>query len=231
MYNILVCDDDKDIAAALKIYLSGEGYNILCAYNGKQALDILAQNDISLILIDIMMPIMDGISAVVKIRENSNLPVIFLSAKSEDTDKILGLNLGADDYSTKPFNPVEVIARVKSQLRRYNNLGSAPKTKSLIKIGGIEIDDDAKTVACDGEKVSLTPIEFNILKLLMQNAGKVFSSADIYEAVWNDTAVGSEGTVAVHVRHLREKLEITPADPRYIKVVWGQGYKFEQGEK
>lgn len=228
MQNILVCDDDRDIAEALRIYLSGEGYNIFIAYDGLEALDIIQHNEIHLALMDIMMPNMDGISALVKLRDQSNIPVIFLSAKSEDTDKILGLGLGADDYITKPFNPVEVIARVKSQLRRYLDLGSAVKKSSVIRIGGVELDDETKTVKVDGEPVSLTPIEYSILKLLLENPGKVFSSAAIYEAVWNDSSFGCEGTVAVHIRHLREKLEINPAEPRYLKVVWGQGYKFDR---
>lgn len=228
MYNILVCDDDRDIAEALKIYLGAEGYGVYIAYDGLEALDVIANNDIHLVLMDIMMPKMDGINAVVKLRETNHLPVIFLSAKSEDTDKILGLNIGADDYITKPFNPVEVIARVKSALRRYMDFGSAVKKRSVITIGGICLDDDSKTVTVDGEEAALTPIEYNILKLLMQNAGKVFSSGVIYEMVWNDSAFGCEGTVAVHIRHLREKIEINPAEPRYLKVVWGQGYKFEK---
>lgn len=230
MYSILICDDEKDIVSALKIYLSAEGYDILTANDGVEALKILENNEVHLVLMDIMMPEMDGISTVVKLRETSNVPVIFLTAKGEDTDKVLGLNLGADDYITKPFNPVEVIARVKSQLRRYMNFGGSVKKSSVIKIGGIELDDDAKTVTSDGEQVALTPIEYSILKLLLESPGKVFSSSDIYTAVWNDDSFGSEGTVAVHIRHLREKIEINPAEPRYLKVVWGQGYKFDKGE-
>lgn len=231
MYNILVCDDDHDIAEALRIYLSAEGYAIYIAYDGAQALDILKNEEIHLVLLDIMMPKMDGISALVKLREENHVPVIFLSAKSEDTDKILGLNLGADDYITKPFNPVEVIARVKSQLRRYMDFGTAAKKSDLLSVGGVAMDDASKTVTVNGEPVALTPIEYNILKLLLENAGTVFSSAAIYERVWNDSAYGCEGTVAVHIRHLREKLEIDPADPRYLKVVWGQGYKFDNPNK
>lgn len=234
MYNILICDDEKDIVSALKIYLESEGYSTVCAYNGAQAVEAVSQNDIQLVIMDIMMPVMDGISAMIKIREISNVPVILLTAKSEDTDKILGLNVGADDYITKPFNPVEMIARVKSQLRRYMQLGcSSPadtKDKSLIVSGGITIDDKAKDVFIDGEKIFLTPTEYDILKLMMTRHGEVISPADIYRSVWNAPAIGTESTVAVHIRHLREKIEINPAEPRYIKVVWGQGYKFE-GEK
>lgn len=230
MYTILVCDDEKDIASALKIYLSTEGYTVLTAYDGRQALALMAENEVHLVLMDIMMPEMDGISTVVKIREQSNVPVIFLTAKGEDTDKVLGLGLGADDYVTKPFNPVEVIARVKSQLRRYMEFGGSSKKPSVLHIGNIELDDEAKTVMVDAEPVSLTPIEYHILKLLMESPGKVFSSASIYTAVWNDDAFGCDGTVAVHIRHLREKIEINPAEPRYLKVVWGQGYKFDRGE-
>lgn len=228
MYNILICDDEKDIVSALKIYLSSEGYNTLEAYNGKQALEIVEQNDIHLVLMDIMMPEMDGITAMAKLRENSNLPVILLTAKSEDTDKILGLNIGADDYITKPFNPVEVIARVKSQLRRYMFLGGAVKKEESITVGNISMEDKSKKVTCDGEDISLTPIEYDILKLLMTNPNKVFSPREIYMKVWNDDPYGAESTVAVHIRHLREKLEINPAEPRYLKVVWGHGYKMEE---
>ena len=229
-YNILVCDDDRDIVNALKIYLTSEGYNIYEAFNGKEAIDIVKKNDIQLVLIDIMMPVMDGISATSQLREISNIPVIFLTAKSEDTDKILGLNIGADDYITKPFNPVEVIARVKSQLRRYVRLGGIVQKPSQIQIGGITLDDDSKVVTVDGDVISLTPIEYEILKLLMGNSGKVYSSSQIYNAVWNDNPYGAENTVAVHIRHLREKIEITPAEPRYLKVVWGQGYKIDWSE-
>ncbi len=230
MYNVLICDDDKDIVAALKIYLSAEGYGVRTAYSGREALDTVERETVHLVLMDIMMPGLDGISATIRLREDSNIPIILITAKSEDTDKVLGLNLGADDYITKPFNPVEVMARVKSQLRRYALLGGMEKTPSSLHIGGIALDDEAKAVTLDGEAVALTPIEYNILRLLMQNPGKVFSSARIYELVWKDSAFGAEGTVAVHIRHLREKLEINPAEPRYLKVVWGQGYKIERGE-
>lgn len=226
--NILICDDEKDIVEALKIYLSVEPeYKLFTAGNGLEALKIVEEQEIHLILMDIMMPKMDGISAMVKIREQSNVPIILLTAKSEDTDKILGLNIGADDYITKPFNPVEVLARVKSQLRRYVTLGGSTSPKSVIKIGRIELDDDAKKVLVDGEEVNLTPTEYDICKLLMENPGKVFSTRDIYQKVWKDSPIGAENTVAVHIRHLREKLEIDPAEPRYLKVVWGQGYKME----
>ena len=226
MYNILICDDDKDIVSALDIYLTSEGYHTIKAYNGKEALRAVEQNEIHLILMDIMMPELDGIRTTAKLREDSNVPIILLTAKSEDSDKILGLNIGADDYITKPFNPLEVIARVKSQLRRYTSLGGAEKGPGLITVGPISMDDSAKQVSVDGESVSLTPIEYNILKLLMSHPGQVFSSAQIYEQVWNDPAYGS---VAVHIRHLREKIEINPADPRWLKVVWGLGYKMEKG--
>lgn len=233
MYNILICDDEKDIAAALKIYLSAEGYNTLLAYNGNEAIKLVEENEIHLILMDIMMPVCDGITAMVKIREKSNIPVILLTAKSEDTDKILGLNVGADDYITKPFKPVEVIARVRSQLRRYMQLGGgqAANEKALLTIGGIELSDKTKQVFVDGEEVFLTPTEFEILKLLMQNAGAVMSPKEIYERVWGGEAFGAESTVAVHIRHLREKIEINPAEPRYLKVVWAHGYKMEKGVK
>lgn len=226
MSNILVCDDEKDIVSALKIYLSSDGHTVFEAYNGRQAVDTIRGNSIDLALLDVMMPIMDGITAISEIRKFSNLPIILLTAKSEDTDKILGLNVGADDYVTKPFNPVEVSARVKAQLRRYTALGGAGKRDALIVIGDIEIDDNSKTVRAYGDTVSLTPTEYDILLLLMQNPDKVFSSNEIYNKVWNDVAIGAENTVAVHIRHLREKLELDPAEPRYLKVVWGQGYKF-----
>ncbi len=226
MSNILVCDDEKDIVSALKIYLSSDGHTIFEAYNGRQAIDTIRSNSIDLALLDVMMPVMDGITAISEIRKFSNLPIILLTAKSEDTDKILGLNVGADDYVTKPFNPVEVSARVKAQLRRYTALGGAGKRDALIVIGDIEIDDNSKTVRAYGDTVSLTPTEYDILLLLMQNPDKVFSSNEIYSKVWNDVAIGAENTVAVHIRHLREKLELNPAEPRYLKVVWGQGYKF-----
>ncbi len=229
MYQILICDDERDIVNALKIYLSNPDYTFLEAYTGAQALEIMEKHTVHLILMDIMMPQMDGIEAMVKIREKWNVPVILLTAKSEDTDKILGLNVGADDYITKPFNPMEVCARVKSQLRRYMQLGGGNRLEKVIRIGGIELCDEDKTVTLDGEPVSLTPTEYEILKLLMEQPGKVFSPKEIYQKVWNDLPYGSEGTVAVHIRHLREKLEIDPAEPRYLKVVWGQGYKMEKG--
>lgn len=228
MYNVLICDDERDIVSALKIYLSSEGYNIFEAYTGKQALDIIDANDIHLVLMDIMMPELDGLSAMLKLREESNIPVILLTAKSEDTDKILGLNVGADDYITKPFNPVELIARVKSQLRRYMQLGGTQQRQTSLSMDGIELDDKSKMVTVDGEEVNLTPTEFEILKLLMQHADEVMSPKDIYRSVWKDNPYGAESTVAVHIRHLREKIEINPAEPRYLKVVWGQGYKFER---
>lgn len=227
MYTVLVCDDDRDIVSALKIYLTAEGYNVLCAYNGQEAIDTVKTNEVHLILMDIMMPGVDGIRALMKIRETQNMPVIFTTAKSEDNDIILGLNLGADDYVTKPFNPVELMARVRSQLRRYTMLGSKQQT-NVIAVGAIEIDDSAKAVAVDGESVNLTPTEYEILKLLALSPGKVFSPAEIYRTVWNDEPYASDSTVAVHIRHLREKIEIDPAKPRYIKVVWGQGYKIEK---
>lgn len=226
MSNILICDDEKDIVSALRICLAAEGYEIFEAYNGIQALEIIEANDIHLVLLDIMMPEMDGISTLAKIRESYNMPVLFISAKSEDADKIMGLNIGADDYITKPFNIIEVVARVKSNLRRYMRLGSNVSS-SRMEIGGLCLDDNEKTVAVDGEEINLTPTEYEILKLLMQSPGKVFSPREIYERVWKETLLGSENTVAVHIRHLREKLEINPADPRYIKVVWGQGYKIQ----
>ena len=228
MYNILICDDQPDIVNALKIYLAPEGYRLFEAFTGKQAIDLCRKEDIHLILLDIMMPEMDGITATAEIRRFSNAPIIFLTAKSETEDMVLGLNIGADDYITKPFNPLEVLARVRSQLRRYAHLGSRVERADLLCVGAITLDDTAKVVSMDGEPVSLTPMEYSILKLLMQNPGKVYSSGQIYESVWNETGVGSEGAVAVHIRHLREKIEINPSDPRYIKVVWGQGYKFEK---
>ena len=229
MYNILICDDEKDIVEALTIYLESEGYNILKAYNGEEACHMVETNDVQLILMDIMMPKMDGITAMNMIRKESNLPIILLTAKGEDTDKVLGLSVGADDYITKPFNPVEVIARVKAQLRRYMTLGSSHVSdkKDKLVIRGIELDDKAKSVTSDGNPVALTPIEYKILKLLMENPGVVYSPKQIYREVWQDAPLGAEGTVAVHIRHLREKIEIDPSDPRYLKVVWGQGYKFE----
>jgi len=229
MPNILICDDERDIVSALKIYLASEGYTLYEAYTGREALDVVKKHPIHLILMDVMMPEMDGISATVRLRESCNVPIILLTAKSEDTDKVLGLNVGADDYITKPFNPIEVLARVRSQLRRYTTLGGMEQAPSKLVIGSIELDDDAKTVTVDGEPVSLTPIEYNILLLLMKHPGRVYSSSQIYELVWNENAIGSEGAVAVHIRHLREKLEINPSEPRYLKVVWGLGYKMEAG--
>ena len=230
MARILICDDDPDIVAALKIYLSSEDYRLFTASTGKQALDCLRENEIDLVLMDIMMPEMDGIAATVKLREEFNIPVIFLTAKSEISDMVLGLNVGADDYVTKPFDPVEVQARVRSHLRRYMRLGGQLKpepVKDVLSIGGIELNDAEKSVTVDGEGVYLTPIEYNILHLLMRNPNRVFSSGEIYERVWNENALGNESSVAVHIRHLREKIEINPSEPRYLKVVWGQGYKME----
>lgn len=230
MANILICDDDVDIVSALKIYLSNEDYKIYTAFTGKQALDCVKEHEIDLVLMDVMMPEMDGIAATAKLREEYNIPVILLTAKSESSDKVLGLNVGADDYVTKPFDPIEVQARVRSQLRRYTRLGGQQKReqpKDTIKIGGVELNDAEKSVTVDGEPVQLTPIEYNILHLLMRNPNRVFSSTQIYELVWNENAYGSESAVAVHIRHLREKIEINPSEPRYIKVVWGQGYKME----
>lgn len=231
MYCILICDDERDIAAALKIYLEAEGYRTVIAYNGNEAIEAVKNNEIHLALMDIMMPECDGITAMTRIREISNIPVILLTAKSEDTDKILGLNVGADDYITKPFNPVEVTARVRSQLRRYMQLGggSAKESIDVITVGGLELNDRKKQVFAEGDEVFLTPTEFEILKLLMQNAGNVMSPKEIYEKVWGEAAYGSESTVAVHIRHLREKIEINPAEPRYLKVVWAHGYKLEKG--
>ena len=232
VYNILVCDDDRDIVSALEIYLTSEGYGVFRVYDGLEALDAVKEHEIHLILMDVMMPGLDGIRTTARLRETTNIPIILLTAKSEDTDKILGLNIGADDYVTKPFNPVEVLARVKSQHRRYTTLGGrsrpAGEDSAVFTNGGITIDDGAKTVTVDGEKVALTPIEYNILLLLLKHPGRVFSTGQIYERVWNDPSLGSENTVAVHIRHLREKIEIQPADPRYIKVVWGLGYKMEK---
>ena len=232
MYNVLICDDQPDIVNALKIYLTPEGYNLFEAYTGQEALDVVRKNDIHLILLDVMMPVMDGITATSKIREFSNAPIILLTAKSETEDKVLGLNVGADDYITQPFAPVEVLARVRSQLRRYDRLGSKPETvDGNLIVGGVTLDDRTKSVTVDGENVSLTPTEYAILHLLMANPGKVFSTKVLYESVWQETALGSEGAVAVHIRHLREKIEINPSEPRYLKVVWGQGYKMEADRK
>ncbi|MDY4222771.1 MAG: response regulator transcription factor [Candidatus Faecousia sp.] len=227
MYNILICDDSKDIVNALKIYLAPEGYKLFEAYNGVDAVKIARENDIHLVLLDIMMPGMDGITATSKIREFSNAPIILLTAKSETEDKVLGLNVGADDYITKPFAPVEVLARVKSQLRRFSSLGSRTEEPDTLTLGGIVLDDRTKVVTVEGEPVNLTPTEYAILKLLMSSPGKVFSTKVLYESVWQEVALGSEGAVAVHIRHLREKIEINPSEPRYIKVIWGQGYKME----
>ena len=230
MYNVLICDDQPDIVNALKIYLAPEGYNLFEAFNGKEALEIVQKNDIHLIILDVMMPVMDGITATARIRESSNVPIILLTAKSETEDMVLGLNVGADDYITKPFVPVEVLARVRSQLRRYAKLGSHPSgTEKAITIGSISLDDRTKSVTVDGESVALTPTEYAILHLLMENPGKVYSTKLLYESVWQEAALGSEGAVAVHIRHLREKIEINPSEPRYLKVVWGQGYKMEGG--
>lgn len=229
MANILVCDDDKEIVEAIEIYLRNEGYTIYKAYNGEDALAILRKEEIHLVIMDVMMPKLDGIHATVKIRECSSVPIIILSAKSEDTDKILGLNIGADDYITKPFNPLELVARVKSNLRRYTKLGSMPKESSAIyRIGGLCINDETKEVTVDEEAVRLTPIEYSILLLLVKNAGRVFSIDQIYENIWNEEAIGADNTVAVHIRHIREKIEINPKEPKYVKVVWGVGYKVDK---
>ena len=231
MYTILVCDDEKDIVSALNIYLSAEGYRVLTAYDGYQALRLLDREEVHLILLDVMMPGMDGITAMTRLRQSHNLPVILLTAKSEDTDKVLGLNMGADDYVTKPFNPVELLARVRSQLRRYLQLGGGTVQPSTLVIGGIRLDDNAKAVTVDGENAALTPKEYDILRFLMKNAGTVFSPSEIYRRVWDDVPLNAAGAIAVHIRHLREKIEINPSEPRYIKVVWGKGYKMEGGIK
>lgn len=230
MAKILVCDDDKDIVEAIDIYLTQEGYEVLKAYDGDEAIKVLKSNEVDLLIMDVMMPRLDGIRATLKIRENMSLPIIILSAKSEDADKILGLNIGADDYMTKPFNPLELVARVKSQLRRYTQLGSTARSdnQSEFRTGGLVIRDDLKEVTVDGEKVKLTPIEYNILLLLVKKQGKVFSINQIYENIWNEEAIGADNTVAVHIRHIREKIEINPKEPRYLKVVWGVGYKVEK---
>ena len=230
MAKILVCDDDKDIVEAIDIYLTQEGYEVLKAYDGDEAIKVLKKNEVDLLIMDVMMPRLDGIRATLKIRENMSLPIIILSAKSEDADKILGLTIGADDYMTKPFNPLELVARVKSQLRRYTQLGSTARSdnQSEFRTGGLVIRDDLKEVTVDGEKVKLTPIEYNILLLLVKNQGKVFSINQIYENIWNEEAIGADNTVAVHIRHIREKIEINPKEPRYLKVVWGVGYKVEK---
>lgn len=230
MYNVLVCDDDREIVEAIEIYLSQEGYKVLKAYDGEEALKVLDREKVDLLIIDVMMPKLDGIRATLKIREKKNMPIIILSAKSEDADKILGLNVGADDYMTKPFNPLELTARVKSQLRRYTQLGSTidKSNQAVYAVGGLSIDDEQKEVTVDGEPVRLTPIEYNILLLLVKNQGKVFSIDQIYESIWNEDAIGVDNTVAVHIRHIREKIEINPKEPRYLKVVWGVGYKIRE---
>ena len=230
MNRILICDDEKDIVSALKIYLSSEGFETVEASSGKEALEILQHTEVDLVLMDIMMPGTDGLTATVELRKTSNVPVILLTAKSEDTDKVLGLNLGADDYVTKPFNPVELIARVRSHLRRYTTLGGTVQKKDQYLCGGIALDDRAKEVTVDGQPISLTPREYDILLLLMQHPGEVLSPKEIYRRVWKDAPFGAENTVAVHIRHLREKIEINPAEPRYLKVVWAQGYKLERGK-
>lgn len=229
MANILVCDDDKEIVDAIEIYLSQDGYKIYKAYDGEQAIQTLDKEEIHLLIMDIMMPKLDGIRATLKIREYSSIPIIILSAKSEDTDKILGLNIGADDYICKPFNPLELVARVKSNLRRYTSLGSLTgENKAIYQVGGLVLNDDTKQVTVDDEPVKMTPIEYNILLLLMKNQGRVFSINQIYESIWNEDAIGADNTVAVHIRHIREKIEINPKEPRYLKVVWGVGYKIDK---
>ena len=229
MANILVCDDDKEIVDAIEIYLSQDGYKIYKAYDGEQAIQMLDKEEIHLLIMDIMMPKLDGIRATLKIREYSSIPIIILSAKSEDTDKILGLNIGADDYICKPFNPLELVARVKSNLRRYTSLGSLTgENKAIYQVGGLVLNDDTKQVTVDDEPVKMTPIEYNILLLLMKNQGRVFSINQIYESIWNEDAIGADNTVAVHIRHIREKIEINPKEPRYLKVVWGVGYKIDK---
>ena len=229
MANILVCDDDREIVDAIEIYLSQDGYKIYKAYDGEQALQILDKEDIHLLIMDIMMPKLDGIRATLKIREYSSIPIIILSAKSEDTDKNLGLNIGADDYICKPFNPLELVARVKSNLRRYTSLGSLTgENKAIYQVGGLILNDDTKQVTVDDEPVKMTPIEYNILLFLMKNQGRVFSINQIYESIWNEDAIGADNTVAVHIRHIREKIEINPKEPRYLKVVWGVGYKIDK---
>ena len=231
MQNILVCDDDKQIVEAIDIYLTGEGYHVIKAYDGYEALEILDSTPVDLMIIDVMMPGLDGIRTTLKVRETSSIPIIILSAKSEDNDKILGLNIGADDYIAKPFNPLELVARVKSHIRRYTQLGNLSQQQAdeqVYKCGGLTINDDNKEVQVDGETIKLTPIEYNILLLLVKNAGKVFSIDEIYEQIWNEEAIGADNTVAVHIRHIREKSEINPREPKYLKVVWGVGYKIEK---
>lgn len=228
MTKILVCDDEKEIVEAIEIYLQQEGYQVLKAYDGQEAIQILETENVDLLIMDVMMPKLDGIRATLKIRENSSIPIIILSAKAEDSDKILGLNIGADDYLTKPFNPLELVARVKSQIRRYTKLGNAMEEGgNIYKVDGLMINDDLKQVTLDGEEIRLTPIEYNILLLLVKNPGRVFSISQIYESIWNEEAIGADNTVAVHIRHIREKIEINPREPRYLKVVWGVGYKVE----
>ena len=232
VYNILVCDDDREIVEAIDIYLQQEGYHVIKAYDGEEALELLQENEVHLLILDVMMPKLDGIRATLKIREKSSIPIIILSAKTEDSDKILGLNIGADDYMAKPFNPLELVARVKSQLRRYTQLGNATETgDSVYEVGGLRINDDLKEVTVDGEPVRLTPIEYNILLLLVKNQGKVYSINQIYESIWNEDDIGADNTVAVHIRHIREKIEINPKEPQYLKVVWGVGYKIEKNDK
>lgn len=232
MYTVLICDDEPDIVTALQIYLRAEGYNTLEAFDGQQALDLLERHDVHLLLLDVMMPMMDGITALAQLRKTYNLPVILLTAKSEDADKVLGLNIGADDYITKPFNPLELLARVRSQLRRYTKLGGGSETATgVYTAGGIRLDDRQKIVTLDGEPIALTPTEYDILRLLMRRPGEVLSPAEIYKSVWKDAPYGAENTVAVHIRHLREKIEIDPAEPRYLKVVWGKGYRLETDRK
>jgi DNA-binding response OmpR family regulator len=231
MYTILVCDDEREIVDAIEIYLVQEGFRVLKAYDGEQALAVLAANEVHLLILDLMMPKMDGIHAIMKIRETSSIPVIVLSAKSQDTDKVLGLNLGADDYVTKPFNPLELLARVKSQIRRYTDFGSLQQeegSEQIYRSGGLVINDDRKEVTVDGESVKLTRIEYSILLFLLKNQGKVFSIEQIYEAIWKEEAYGADNTVTVHIRHIREKIEIDPKNPKYLKVIWGIGYKVEK---
>ncbi len=229
MYNILVCDDDREIVEAIDIYLTKEGYRVLKAYDGTEAIDILKHQDIQLLIIDVMMPKLDGLRATLEIRRDSSIPIIILSAKSEDSDKVIGLDVGADDYVTKPFNPLELIARVKSQIRRYTQLGNiAAPGSDVYTVGGLQVDDGKKQVTVDGEPVKLTPYEYNILLLLIKNPGRVYSINQIYEAVWSEEAISADNTVAVHIRHIREKIEINPKEPRYLKVVWGIGYKIEK---
>lgn len=232
MYNILVCDDDKEIVNAIEIYLSKEGYNILKAYNGKEALKIIEKTEVHLIILDIMMPEMDGMTVANKVRETKGVPIIMLSAKSEDYDKVAGLNNGADDYVTKPFNPIELIARVNSQIRRYTSLGSLKKNEddNIYQTGDLIINDETKQVIVEGKEIKLTPTEYNILKFLTKNKGKVYSINQIYESVWEDEAYGAENIIAVHIRHIREKIEINPKEPKYLKVIWGIGYKIEKIE-